>query len=186
MNSHVIPASNRCAVLDSSQGDEDPVSGLIGRIAFETRARLRLGMHLHSASALSLLEIDQIETVLSRYGAGCADMIVRGVAQLLQGAVRGHDVVGRIATNSFAILHSDIDLAAVRAVGQRLRVSVQSMGFYADDGSAIPVTVSVGIEGIVRSTPSQTPDLDAVFACAEARLDQARCAGCNRVVAPDI
>ena len=186
MNCQVTPTYSRFAVLDASEEAADPVSGLIGRIGFETRARTRLGMHLHTASALSLLEIDQIETVLSRYGAGCADMIVRGVAQLLQGEVRVHDVVGRIDTSSFAILHSDIDLAAVRAVGQRLRVSVQSMGFYADDGSAIPVTVSVGIEGILRSAPAQTPDLDAVFACAEARLDQARRAGCNRVVAPEL
>jgi diguanylate cyclase (GGDEF)-like protein len=173
---------------DAGQRDDgqDPVSGLIGRVGFESRARQCLGMNLRAASALTLIEIDRIETIVALHGANCADMVIRGVAQLLLHEVRGHDVVGRIDTSSFAILHTDIDLAAVRAVGQRLRVAVQSMRFYAEDGSAIPVTVSIGIDGILRTARAQVPDLQSVLARAAARVDEARRAGYNRVVAPDL
>ena len=183
MNSQVMPAYEDDAHLEDVVHAEDPVSGLIGRGGFESRARSRLGMHLHAASALTLIEIDHLDAIRARYGADCTDMIVRGVAQLLQNEVRGHDVVGRIDDRSFAILHTDIDLNAVRAVGQRLRVAVQSMRFFADDGAAIPVTASLGIDGITRSVCSQGPDLQSVLARAADRVGVARAAGCNRVVA---
>ena len=186
MNSQVMRTYPEQHISDLPDGIADPVSGLIGRRGFEDLARRRLGMHLHAASALTLVEIDHIDAAGTRYGAGCVDMIVRGVAQLLLNAVRGHDVVGRIDTSSFAILHTDIDLAAVRAVGQRLRVAVQSLRLFAEDGTAIPVTVSVGIDGVTRSARSQSPDLQGVIARAAGRVELARNAGCNRVVAPDL
>lgn len=186
MNSQVMPSYLEDRYVDQPDEMPDPVSGLIGRQGFEERARRRLGMHLHAASALTLVEIDHIEATRTCYGADCADMIVRGVAQLLLNEVRGHDVVGRIDASSFAVLHTDIDLAAVRAVGQRLRVAVQSMRFFAEDGSAIPVTVSIGIDGITRGARPQAPDLQGVLARAAARVETARAAGCNRVVAPDL
>ena len=186
MNSQALLALGEEKWVDVPDDIEDPVSGLIGRRGFEDRARRRLGMHLHAASALTLVEIDHIDTVRARYGADCADMIVRGVGQCLLNEVRGHDVVGRIDASSFAILHTDIGLAAVRAVGQRLRVAVQSMRFYAEDGTAIPVTVSIGIDGMTRSARAQTPDLQNMLARAADRVEAARAAGCNRVVAPDL
>lgn len=184
MNSQVMPAFEEASCASVSDDIEDPVSGLIGRRGFEDRARGRLGMYLHTASALTLVDIDHIDPTRTRYGADCADMIVRGVGQLLLNVVRGHDVVGRIDASSFAVLHTDIDLAAARAVGQRLRVAVQSMQFYAEDGTAIPVTVSIGIDGISRGARSQAPDLQTVLARAADRVETARAAGCNRVVAP--
>ena len=183
MNSQVMPVYAEDAYADDVVHAEDPVSGLIGRGGFESRARSRLGMHLHAASALTLIEIDHLDAICARYGADCTDMIVRGVAQLLLTEVRGHDVVGLIDDRSFAILHTEIDLGAVRAVGQRLRVAVQSMRFFAEDGTAIPVTASVGIDGITRSARSQVPDLQSVLTRAADRVAVARAAGCNRVVA---
>lgn len=185
MNSQVMPAYEAESPVGMLDGIEDPVSGLIGRIGFEERARGRLGMHLHAASALTLIEIDHLDAARALYGGNCADMMIRGVAQLLLNEVRGHDVVGRIDDCSFAILHTDIDLGAVRAVGQRLRLAVQSMRFFAEDGSSIPVTVSIGIDGILRGG-RQAPDLQAVLTRAADRLAEARKAGRNRVVAPDI
>jgi diguanylate cyclase (GGDEF)-like protein len=183
MNSQVMPTYAEDTYAHEADYAEDPVSGLIGRDGFESRARTRLGMHLHAASALTLVEIDHMDAIGDRYGSACADMIVRGVAQLLLNEVRGHDVVGRIDATSFAILHTEIDLSAVRAVGQRLRLAVQSMRFFAEDGTAIPVTVSVGIDGIMRSASRMVPDLQNVLARAADRVAKARAAGCNRVVA---
>lgn len=111
-------------------------------------------------------------------------MIIRGVAQQLQTVVRGRDVVGRIDETTFAILHTEIDLSAVKDVGERLRRMVQSLGFFADDGSAIPVTVSIGIDVVTAAGRQNAPDLTGIMARAESRLDTARQAGCNRVVSP--
>ena len=184
MNSRVMLALVQESYADLEDTAEDPVSGLIGRQGFEQRARRRLGMHLHAASALTLVEIDHIEAIRGRYGAECTDMVVRGVAQLLLNEVRGHDVVGRIDVNSFAVLHTEIDLGAVRAVGQRLRLAVQSMRIFTEAGFAVPVTVSIGIDGIMRSTKPQAPDLQNALSRAADRVEAARAAGCNRVVAP--
>ncbi|MDF1791404.1 MAG: GGDEF domain-containing protein [Thalassobaculaceae bacterium] len=164
---------------------EDPLSGLIGRYGFTRRARRCLGLQLRSASALMMVEIDHFDATVARFGSDCGDMVIRGVAQQLQHMVRGQDVVGRIDATTFAVLHTDIDLAAVRVVGDRLRRSIQSMGFYAEDGGLIPVTVSIGIDVIVRTGRPEALDLAAVLSRAADRVAQARGAGCNRVVAAD-
>lgn len=169
---------------DVADDAEDPLSGLIGRDGFARRARRLLGMHMRNASALTLIEIDHFDYVGSRFGQDCANMVLRGVAQQLLQVVRGQDVVGRIDETTFAVLHCDIDLAAVRAVGERLRKSVQSIGFYAEDGTQIPVTVSIGIEVIERTERLRGPDLKACIARAGERVGEAKAAGCNRVVAP--
>lgn len=162
---------------------EDPLSGLIGRRGFAGRAQRALGMHLRPASALMIIEIDHFETITARFGSNCGDMVIRGVAQQLLQMVRGNDVVGRIDTTTFAVLHTEIDLAAVRTVGERLRRSVQSMGFFAEDGSAIPVTVSIGVEVVVRTSRPEAPNLEGLISQALDRVGDARRAGCNRVAA---
>lgn len=164
--------------------DEDPLSGLIGRGGFAYRARSRLGMHLNSASALTVIEIDHFDAILAGCGPDCGDMVIRGVAQQLLQVVRGSDVVGRVDATTFAVLHCDIELAAVRAVGERLRKIIQSSGFFSEDGREIPVTVSIGIDVIRRTGRTRIPDLEDCLARAGERLAEARLAGCNRVVAP--
>ncbi|MCR9071977.1 MAG: GGDEF domain-containing protein [Alphaproteobacteria bacterium] len=163
---------------------EDPLSGLIGRDGFVDRSRVSLGRQLRSASALTMIEIDHFDVLVGRFGQECGSMIIRGVAQQLQTVVRGRDVVGRIDETTFAILHTEIDLSAVKDVGERLRRMVQSLGFFADDGSAIPVTVSIGIDVVTAAGRQNAPDLTGIMARAESRLDTARQAGCNRVVSP--
>lgn len=163
---------------------EDPLSGLVGRSGFAALAHRRLGRKLRSASALTMIEIDHFDALVGRFGVDCGDMVIRGVAQQLQNIVRGRDVVGRIDATTFAVLHTEIDFSAVKAVGERLRRTVQALGFYGNDGSSIPVTVSVGIDVVTGTGRPDSPDLSNVMARAAARLDAARDAGCNRVVAP--
>lgn len=167
-----------------SMGKEDPLSGLIGREGFSDRVRQRLGLHLRTASALTLIEIDHFDEILSRFGDDCGDMVIRGVGQQLLKAVRGADVVGRVDVATFAVLHCEIDLAAVRAVGERLRKTIQEMAFFGEDGRSIPVTVSVGIDVVERPGRPRTPSLEACMVRAAKRVSSARTAGCNRVVAP--
>lgn len=176
------------AHTDASSGRvarfRDPLSGLVGRDGFVALAHSLLGRKLRSASALTMIEIDHFDALLGRFGADCGDMVIRGVAQELQSIVRDRDVVGRIDATTFAVLHTEIDVGAVRAVGERLRRRVQALGFYGDDGSSIPVTVSIGIDAVIGTGRPGSPDLPSVMAQASARLDVARVAGCNRVVAP--
>lgn len=162
----------------------DPLSGLVGRDAFVALAHSRLGRQLLSASALTMIQIDYFDFLLGRYGADCGDMVIRGVAQALQRIVRDRDVVGRIDDTTFAVLHAEIDVVAVREVGERLRRTVQALAFYGDDGASIPVTVSIGIDAVVGTGRTASPDLLSVMARASGRLEAARDAGCNRVVAP--
>jgi|GEM_PF-6005967 len=165
-------------------GGEDPLSGLIGRDGFALRARDRLGRHLRAATVLTLIEIDHFDDVTGRFGGDCGAMVIRGVGQELLATVRGSDVVGRVERATFAVLHCDIDLASVRAVGERLRKTVQDMAFFGEDGTRIPVTVSVGIEVVDRVGRRRAPSLEACLSRATERVAIARDAGCNRVVAP--
>lgn len=169
---------------DGGDTRTDPLSGLSDREGFLARAQRCLAIHRSRASAVMLIDFDHFGQINDRYGPDCGDMVIRGVAEQVIATVRSRDVVGRCEGAGFIALLADIDVAAARAIGERIRKTVQYMAFYGADGTAIPVTVSVGIEVFHPVDRLDGSDIEQFIAKAGIRLELAKQRGRNRVVAP--
>jgi diguanylate cyclase (GGDEF)-like protein len=80
-----------------------------------------------STSAVLLLDLDHFKRVNDAYGHLAGDMVLRGVADAIRRAVRGHDVVGRYGGEEFAILLPGIGINDVRQAAERVRVAVAEL-----------------------------------------------------------
>jgi diguanylate cyclase (GGDEF)-like protein len=172
-------------ITDDLRPSADPLSGVLSRDGFLAVAERRVSIDRNTPSALLEIRIDDFSEIKDRHGSECGDMVIRGVAQGLLGVVREGDVVGRIDKETFIALLCRIDVSAAREIGERLRREVQSMAFFANDGSAIPVTASLGLEVLDRQGLGEKADLAAALARADTRLHQAMQDGANRVVSAE-
>ena len=92
--------------------------------------------------------------------------------------LRGGDVLARLGGDEFALLLPDTDLAAATAVGEKLRLAVESAVARPESGKMKMLTLSVGVTVIARGEA-----LEAALARADETMYEAKEAGRNRVVA---
>jgi diguanylate cyclase (GGDEF)-like protein len=89
--------------------------------------------------------------------------------------IRTEDVLARYGGEEFAVICREIGVEGATALGERLRVAVESHCFE-HDGQVIAVTVSVGV-----AVGQKIDDTHALIAAADAAMYDAKRAGRNRV-----
>jgi diguanylate cyclase (GGDEF)-like protein len=157
----------RARGIAAAQGElTDPLTGLIGRAAFEHRCR-----EVRDSFAILSVDIDQLDQINSALGREAGDEALRSVARALQATTRENDVVGRTGDDEFAILTIGAATAVVGSVAERVRAAVSELV-----SGAFPARVSVGwAVGAAGEDPA------AVWARADEALGRAKREGRNRV-----
>ena len=105
----------------------DALTGLANRRHFteELVAELRRAAHAGGPPAVLLLDIDRFKAVNDTYGHAVGDVVLAGVAERIEGALRTGSVAARWGGEEFAVLVRDVaDDAALRGVGERIRRAV--------------------------------------------------------------
>ncbi len=126
--------------------------------------------------AFALLDIDHFKRVNDTYGHPAGDQVIRAVADIALACVRGGDIVGRIGGEEFGIVLLGADVAHAYEVCERVRQNMQSAPIVLADGTAIDVTVSLGI-----ARRFQGDCVDTIIARADAALYQAKHSGRDQV-----
>jgi len=109
-------AAQRAATLD-------PLTGCLNHGAFQARLREELARAERTGgpTALVLLDLNDFKAVNDRFGHLTGDALLRTVAEVVRGAVRAYDQVGRWGGDEFALLLPDTDEpTARRVVGRAL------------------------------------------------------------------
>src|SRR5262249_24901075 len=127
--------------------------------------------------SLAVLDLDHFKLVNDRFGHQTGDEVLRRVAAVLLGAMRGQDVVVRTGGEAFVLLRRHTDAKAAATACERLRTAIR------DDrweriAPGIALTASIGV-----ATAETAGDLRALTELADQRLYEAKGAGRNRVVA---
>ncbi len=91
-----------------------------------------------------MADIDSFKRFNDTYGHSCGDEVLKGVAKLIQSQTRSVDVAARYGGEEFCMLLPDTDAATARLIADRIRRSVEGMGFDYE-GQRIVVTLSLGI-----------------------------------------
>lgn len=134
----------RALALDG-QMTMDPVSGAhdrayIDHLLSEAHARAN-----ESGNALSvaICEPDDLQLVRDRIGPQADARVLQLTTQLLAGAVRKGDSIGRYEGDEFVIVLPDADEEATREIGQRIVLASQTTR-HDLAGQSLSITLSVG------------------------------------------
>ncbi|WP_060887744.1 GGDEF domain-containing protein [Streptomyces caniscabiei] len=142
----------------------DPLTGLLRRDAYTTRARRLLARH-RDDTALVMIDADHFKAVNDTMGHPAGDAVLAAFGARLTAWAGPHAAAGRLGGDEFAIV---LELAATRRE-QRLAQLVRMLHtpVVLDDGRTVDVAASVG-----AATPDAigTRDLTVLQRAADAAL----------------
>ena len=162
------------------QATTDGLTGIFNRGYFWTRANEELQRIQRYGGCCSLLmvDVDHFKQVNDNYGHAAGDAVLRWIARLCRAAIRDTDLLGRFGGEEFAILLLEMDAVEAVVVAERLRQSIYENHFINNDGTRIPLRVSVGMAQHQAATES----LAELMLRADNALYRAKREGRNKVV----
>ncbi|MCC5892175.1 GGDEF domain-containing protein [Exiguobacterium sp.] len=125
----------------------DALTGLGNRRRFEEEMR-RVDEEVFIGPqdvALLFLDIDHFKSINDAYGHDAGDAILVEIGARLTQTARTDDMVCRNGGEEFSVLLSDCNLSQGFVIGKRYLRQIAETPFALPDGSAIDVTVSIGI-----------------------------------------
>ena len=154
----------------------DSLTGAGNRAGFEVALGRELARAERTLKPLSLVlvELDDFDGLLDRYGHAMGDAVVAKVVRVLTAVLRATDQVFRLEGPEFAIVLADTDSGAALAVGGRLCDAIAALRVKMGR-QATGATASLG------AATTQGGDGAQLFARAATALHQAQQAGRNRI-----
>ncbi|MGA3031312.1 MAG: GGDEF domain-containing protein [Candidatus Limnocylindrales bacterium] len=155
----------------------DALTGLPNRRHFEMSMSSRIAELAGYGRRFGFLiaDIDKFKRVNDRYGHATGDIVLRTVARTLLATSRPGDDIARFGGEEFALTITDVDEAALRAIGERFRAMVERTRVRTEEHT-LKVRISIG------GTIGELGDTaDAIFERADAALYEAKNAGRNRI-----
>ena len=161
--------------------DHDHLTGALSRRKLmEQGARLVQRLHQQGAPvAVLLMDLDHFKRINDSHGHAQGDTVLREFAALVQRNLRPQDLFGRIGGEEFALILPATAASHAQLIGERLRIQLRDYPFRLHDGSALQVTLSVGLHA--TEPPSQQHSLERLLAWADAALYQAKALGRDQV-----
>jgi diguanylate cyclase (GGDEF)-like protein len=126
-----------------------------------------------------MLDIDHLARVNEAHGRAAGDEVLRSVSRVLEGVVRGGDVVARVGGDEFALLLRETDLSGAQAMAGRLRETIEQLRTQVG-GEEIAVTATLGLAVDVPE-PREGSEASDLVAGAERALERIKELGTNRV-----
>ena len=153
----------------------DPLTGVGNRRRFDSE--LSAALSDDRATALCIVDLDRFKTVNDTYGHPAGDALLKGVAAVMQTAMRPGDSVYRIGGEEFALLLRHTTFVDALDVAERVRSAIAEEEFDVNTVDPLRATASIGVAVAADS------DATKLTASADAALYVAKEAGRNRVQA---
>jgi len=160
----------------------DGLTGLLNRRAFDDalvhEAGRRNRGHIVGALGIVMLDIDHFKSLNDTYGHHFGDEVLHQVAQNMNSVVRSEETLYRYGGEEFVLLAPSCNATGLRVVGERLRVTVESLQIHCG-GELVPVTISVG--AACATDVVDEKDGKVLIQKADSLLYRAKKQGRNRV-----
>lgn len=156
----------------------DPMLNVWNRRAIDDMLQRELSLSIREGSPLCLLMIDfdHFKSVNDRFGHPVGDAVLREGARRIRSALRGYDVLGRFGGEEFIVLLPQTAFQDAVIVAERVRRAVAESPFAIGERH-VPVTVSIGVGGMVAGTPAAAELIEA----ADRALYRAKAQGRDQV-----
>lgn len=162
------------------QAATDPLTQLYNRRYFITEGRCLIEKAKTNGASMSVLtlDIDHFKVVNDTHGHAVGDVVLIGVADVLQRCSRDKDLVARFGGEEFVILLPEADYAEALECAERIRQGMEKHTFQVDAALVLHITVSIGVTDVDVTTLEV---LDKAVSRADKALYQAKSLGRNRV-----
>lgn len=159
----------------------DPVTDLPNRQQLDLAIRQLHKRPGHPWSII-LVSIDRFQDLNAGLGHEQGDALLRRVGTALRGSVRKSCEIARPGGKMFAVLAPDITGEQAVTLAERVREVIAGVPVQLADGTPWPLTASIG----VAEHPAEGQSVDALFSLAQARVETAKLAGRDRIVAGSV
>jgi diguanylate cyclase len=179
-STHQVEELRAELALAKGEAQTDPLTGIRNRRGLELaieRAQAPGGPGL-AGSCLIVLDIDHFKKCNDAYGHLFGDKVIRSVAQVMAGHVKGQDTAARIGGEEFAILLPDTPLEGARTLAERLRATIQKGRIRRGDASEMVGNITVSL-GVATHCPGE--EFEAFMRRADEALYESKRSGRNRV-----
>ncbi|MBI5450295.1 MAG: sensor domain-containing diguanylate cyclase [Gammaproteobacteria bacterium] len=168
------------------QGLTDTLTGINNRRFFDQRLAEEVEAAKRSKAPLSclLLDVDHFKRVNDQYGHLIGDRVLKDVALLVRGQLRGSDVLARYGGEEFvALLPATAEGAAIE-VAERVREAIEGGVFRDAQGQPFCVTMSIGVTTFDPATTADAAQTRGESLVRQADICLYRCKqqGRNRVI----
>jgi diguanylate cyclase (GGDEF)-like protein/putative nucleotidyltransferase with HDIG domain len=129
-----------------------------------------------------MADLDFLRNINNTYGHLAGDVVLQGIAKILQEKTRDFDVVSRFGGEEFAVMLPETEPDQAYVVAERIRQHIEETEFTVSTSiKPIRATMSFGIAGLEDSKQS----IDNLIHNADVALYQAKESGRNRVLIYD-
>ena len=181
LNQVVVHGKQRDEALEGlrDQVNRDPLTGLFNRRYLEVTLTQEVSRARSEGSQVGILmlDVDHFKRVNDTYGHPAGDAVLQALAKLLGKCVRAEDVICRYGGEEFVVVMPGARLTVVQERAETIRQGFQQ-ACVVHQGVEIAVTLSIG----AARFPANGETGEAVLACADQALYQAKQTGRNRVV----
>ena len=92
-----------------------------------------------------MMDIDHFKRVNDLYGHDAGDMVLKGVAEVMQDSVRADDILIRWGGEEFLIVLKNIPLGKMLEVVKKIRKAIEKHPFAVQGNTTLWITVSMGV-----------------------------------------
>lgn len=166
--------------LRSYQAKHDSLTGLPNRGSTLEYLERQMARALRERSPIGLIlaDVDHFKKVNDTFGHQAGDAVLTKIAEILNGALRPYDAVGRYGGEEFLLVVPNCDAAMANEIAERIRVRIMEEIFRSIlDARSFHVTCSFGI----AIASGVEWNVDSTLAAADRALYAAKNSGRNRV-----
>ena len=159
----------------------DELTGLRNRRYAQRHAERMIDEAAEAARPIAVMmaDIDFFKRVNDHYGHPSGDRVLIEVAARLASRLRSDDLLARVGGEEFLLVLQNAGSDAATVAARRLCDAVSATPVELPDGTALPVTISIGISASSDDGPRKG-DLEPMVRAADAALYCAKSAGRNR------
>ena len=158
----------------------DALTGLLNRRTIDSRLAELNRVHQEKDVGVMMMDIDHFKHINDTYGHQAGDTILKGIAARISSvANKGENLLARYGGEEFFVAIPGATQEILKDTAEAIRVAVNSSPFDIQQGSPIPVTVSIGCYLATRSFQGE---MSRAVHYADDALYSAKEGGRNRVV----
>lgn len=181
----VLMLHQRAAQRANRLSTIDPLTNCLNRRALLKRVQVTFADATRRGEPVSLLvlDFDHFKAINDTFGHTAGDEVLRNIAGRIQGLIRPADYLARIGGEEFCVVLPRTARHGATVVAERILDAVRTRPVVLPDGTAIPVTLSIGAAVLTHDTleaVEKTADWDSLFQRADGALLDAKATGRNR------
>ena len=157
----------------------DPLTGLRNRHHLEDTLRTQMGQAIHNQTPISclMIDIDHFKDVNDRFGPEAGDGVIKGVAAIIQRAIRDSGMAFRYGGEEFLVLLSGMGEEEANRMATDIYNGVHALTLRFGTSDISHIDVSIGVASYPQHAQS-----DNLLRAADVALYRAKELGRSRIV----